>query len=322
MPLQGTRKERLMRIFGDWCDNVTDLIRATPEEDVLRRDIYDRPPIFQWVDGRVTLLGDAAHAMQPNQGQGGCMAIEDAFVLAEELERCFEGAAAAGATAKGVTASLRAYHSRRMMRAATIHGMARMAAFMASTYRTHLGEGMGPLEALTRLRIPHPGRMAGRLAMLLSMPAVLDWVLGGFSPAINRERPVACRLGDLPHVLPRDKLGFLRLMFDDDRLLAQARCDWVLVPGAQTARGLDTAYRPVQGRDLGTTGARVDTLYRGPVELYAAGHALSAAGAGQPVAVIDRCKVRRGSMAVAQSWRLDTNRCVKLLMFIVCGGSS
>ena len=48
---------------------VTDLIAATPEEDVLRRDIYDRPPMFRWTAGRVALLGDSAHAMQPNLGQ-------------------------------------------------------------------------------------------------------------------------------------------------------------------------------------------------------------------------------------------------------------
>ena len=53
----GRKKERLMELFGCWNDNVTELIMATPEEDVLRRDIFDRPPIFKWVDGRVALLG-------------------------------------------------------------------------------------------------------------------------------------------------------------------------------------------------------------------------------------------------------------------------
>ena len=44
----GTQKDRLLKIFGHWTDMVTDLIRATPEEDVIRRDIFDRPPIFKW----------------------------------------------------------------------------------------------------------------------------------------------------------------------------------------------------------------------------------------------------------------------------------
>lgn len=70
------KKERLLKIFGGWCDNVVDLINATDEEVILRRDIYDRVPIMRWGKGRVTLLGDSVHAMQPNMGQGGCMAIE------------------------------------------------------------------------------------------------------------------------------------------------------------------------------------------------------------------------------------------------------
>ncbi|KAK9218493.1 hypothetical protein WN943_007130 [Citrus x changshan-huyou] len=69
-------KERLLKIFEGWCDNVIDLMLATDDEAILRRDIYDRTPTFTWGRSRVTLLGDLVHAMQPNMGQGGCMAIE------------------------------------------------------------------------------------------------------------------------------------------------------------------------------------------------------------------------------------------------------
>jgi len=54
---------------------------------VLRRDIFDRPPVFKWTKNNVILLGDSAHAMQPNLGQGGCMAIEDAYQLAKDLSK-------------------------------------------------------------------------------------------------------------------------------------------------------------------------------------------------------------------------------------------
>lgn len=74
------KKERLLKLFGGWCDNVIDLLLATDEDAILRRDIYDRIPTLSWGKGRVTLLGDSVHAMQPNLGQGGCMAIEVSFI--------------------------------------------------------------------------------------------------------------------------------------------------------------------------------------------------------------------------------------------------
>ncbi len=51
----------------------------------MRTDVYDRKPAREWGRGRVTLLGDAAHPMMPDLGQGACQAIEDAVVLADRL---------------------------------------------------------------------------------------------------------------------------------------------------------------------------------------------------------------------------------------------
>ncbi len=64
---------------------IPDIIRHTPVDEIIRTDLYDIPPLPRWWQGRVALLGDAAHAMTPNLGQGGAQAIEDAFFLAEKL---------------------------------------------------------------------------------------------------------------------------------------------------------------------------------------------------------------------------------------------
>jgi 2-polyprenyl-6-methoxyphenol hydroxylase-like FAD-dependent oxidoreductase len=80
----GWRAE-LLDLFGKWHAPITDLIASTPDEDILQNDIIDRPPIDAWGRGRVTLLGDAAHAMTPNLGQGANQALEDAQALAASL---------------------------------------------------------------------------------------------------------------------------------------------------------------------------------------------------------------------------------------------
>jgi 2-polyprenyl-6-methoxyphenol hydroxylase-like FAD-dependent oxidoreductase len=80
--------------FLGWHAPIEEVLLATPEERMIRTDIHDRTPIVRWSDGRVVLLGDAAHPMTPNLGQGGCQAIEDAVVLARALTR-HDGVAAA-----------------------------------------------------------------------------------------------------------------------------------------------------------------------------------------------------------------------------------
>jgi 2-polyprenyl-6-methoxyphenol hydroxylase-like FAD-dependent oxidoreductase len=72
--------------FSDWAEPVRRILRATDEKNILRNDIFDFPPLSTWGQGRVTLLGDAAHATTPNLGQGGCMALEDAVVLSHSLK--------------------------------------------------------------------------------------------------------------------------------------------------------------------------------------------------------------------------------------------
>jgi 2-polyprenyl-6-methoxyphenol hydroxylase-like FAD-dependent oxidoreductase len=69
----------------DWHDPIPALITATPDEAVIHLDIHDLDPLPSYVNGRVALLGDAAHAMSPDRGQGAGQSIEDAVVLAAAL---------------------------------------------------------------------------------------------------------------------------------------------------------------------------------------------------------------------------------------------
>ncbi|KAL2522757.1 Zeaxanthin epoxidase [Forsythia ovata] len=228
------KKERLLKLFEGWCDNVIDLLLTTDEDAILRRDIYDRTPTFTWGKGRVTLLGDSIHAMQPNLGQGGCMAIEDSYQLALELDKAWRKSVESR-TPIDVVSSLKRYESARRLRVAIIHGLARMAAIMASTYKAYLGVGLGPLSFLTKFRIPHPGRVGGRVFIDVGMPLMLNWVLGGNGSKLEG-RLLQCRLSDKAN----DQLR--RWFADDDALERALNADWFLFPMGNSTAASETIF--------------------------------------------------------------------------------
>ncbi|OLE28350.1 MAG: monooxygenase [Actinobacteria bacterium 13_1_20CM_3_71_11] len=73
--------------FAKWHDPIPALVEAAAGTEVLRHDIYELPDVRPYARGRVVLLGDAAHAMTPNLGQGACQALEDAATLGAVLAR-------------------------------------------------------------------------------------------------------------------------------------------------------------------------------------------------------------------------------------------
>ncbi|WP_100524843.1 FAD-dependent oxidoreductase [Mycobacteroides abscessus] len=106
---EGTPEQTLDMLRGrhaGWIDPVGRILDATKPESILRGDVLDRKPDPVWGRGRITLLGDAAHPISFNIGQGACLAIEDALVLAGHL-------ASPGAD---VTQALRAYEAERQER--------------------------------------------------------------------------------------------------------------------------------------------------------------------------------------------------------------
>jgi 2-polyprenyl-6-methoxyphenol hydroxylase-like FAD-dependent oxidoreductase len=102
----GDPRVQLRARFAGWHTPIDELLAKTPADQIIRTDIFDRPPIDDWVDGRAVLLGDAAHPMTPNMGMGACQAIEDAVVLADAMSRN-----------STIDAALADYENRRISRA-------------------------------------------------------------------------------------------------------------------------------------------------------------------------------------------------------------
>ena len=74
----------LLKLFAGWHAPIPELIEKADSAFCTR--VQDRLSTLPWVVGRVALLGDAAHPISPNFGQGACLAIEDAVVLASCLQ--------------------------------------------------------------------------------------------------------------------------------------------------------------------------------------------------------------------------------------------
>jgi 2-polyprenyl-6-methoxyphenol hydroxylase-like FAD-dependent oxidoreductase len=104
-PLEG-RLERLRNRFATFGGRVQEYLASLERDDQVICSAMEWMESEKWHSGRVVLVGDAAHASSPMMGQGGCMAMEDACVLADELR--------AAVTVEGALAS---YVRRRKPRA-------------------------------------------------------------------------------------------------------------------------------------------------------------------------------------------------------------
>jgi salicylate hydroxylase len=92
--------------------------------------LYDRAPLAHWGKGPVTLLGDAAHPMLPYLAQGAAMAIEDAAVLGQCLERMPDDAARALRTYEQARLARTARTQRAARRNGTVYHMSGVAALL------------------------------------------------------------------------------------------------------------------------------------------------------------------------------------------------
>jgi zeaxanthin epoxidase len=130
-PMPDGQSAYLRDIFTGWSKDVHHILNATKEHEIAQRDLYDLPPSVRkpWTTGPVALMGDSVHAMMPNLGQGGGQAIEDAFVISQELKAMKHRGEIAG--------KLENYRSRRLIRSAAVQGLSRLASdIIVSTFDT------------------------------------------------------------------------------------------------------------------------------------------------------------------------------------------
>jgi 2-polyprenyl-6-methoxyphenol hydroxylase-like FAD-dependent oxidoreductase len=120
-------RDEFLRRYGGWFDPIPALIESTEPSVIEPTFTYDRAPRRTWGRGRVTLLGDAAHPMNPNIGQGAAQALEDAVVLG----LCV-------AESNDPEQSLREYERRRIRRANAVVRASRQAG-RAAEVRSQLG---------------------------------------------------------------------------------------------------------------------------------------------------------------------------------------
>ncbi|XP_011087095.2 zeaxanthin epoxidase, chloroplastic isoform X1 [Sesamum indicum] len=177
-------KNMLLQRYRDWCDEVVTVIRRTHEDTIMRRPIYDTDMVTSWGRDRVILVGDAAHAMLPNLGQGGSMAIEDCYWLMVELQNLAQThLMLSEISSDELDLAFRRFEKKRMLRVRTLHSICRMASVMTSGYQSHLHISLPPLPLFTNeywsLKVKHPGMVIANQALLLALPKFMDWVVIG-----------------------------------------------------------------------------------------------------------------------------------------------
>ncbi|MGH3467570.1 MAG: FAD-dependent monooxygenase, partial [Thermocrispum sp.] len=142
-----------------WPEPVPRVLAAARPDQVIRNDLYDLPPLRSYVRGRLALLGDAAHAMTPNLGQGANQALEDAVTLAALVP---DGSN--DPDGSDVPAALREYDRLRRPRTQRIAARSRAAGRLAMAQRQ-------PFTTLRNLL----ARATPASVMVRSLAKIADW---------------------------------------------------------------------------------------------------------------------------------------------------
>jgi salicylate hydroxylase len=117
--------------------------------------LFTRPLTENWGRGRIQLIGDAAHAMLPNTGQGACQAFEDAYILARWLDACRNPA--------------EAFANFRRTRIPRVHGVQRLS--LANARFKHMRDGAEQKDLINSGK----GSVHGTAEWVWAFDPVSDW---------------------------------------------------------------------------------------------------------------------------------------------------
>ncbi|OTP76203.1 FAD-dependent monooxygenase [Caballeronia sordidicola] len=135
-------------------------------KDCSKWGLFTRPLTSDWGHGRIQLIGDAAHAMLPNVGQGACQAFEDAYILARWLDACQDDFA-------------EAFRSFRRIRIPRVHAVQRLA--MAAARFKHMQNSVGQKELLAAGK----GSTHGNIEWVWDYDPVAEWDKDPIVPATD-----------------------------------------------------------------------------------------------------------------------------------------
>ncbi|HWC13721.1 MAG TPA: FAD-dependent monooxygenase [Actinomycetota bacterium] len=155
-PESGGRKTTVVQTVVSWGPPIRSVVEATPEENILLHPVYKLRPLKVWRFGRIVLLGDAAHPIEPALGMGASLAIEDAVVLGQSLAETFNHGDA-----------FRRYEQRRIPR---VRKLVRWAAALARSEQMSNPLMCRMRDVSTRLTPERTARLLARRAFDFTLP--------------------------------------------------------------------------------------------------------------------------------------------------------
>ena len=132
--------------------------------DCSKWGLFTRPLTSNWGRGRIQLIGDAAHAMVPNAGQGACQAFEDAYILGRWMKECADPA--------------EAFAGFRRVRIPRVHGVQRLS--LSNMSFKHMKDSAAQKESI----VSGKGSVHGKTEWLWGYDPVTEWNKDPVVPAV------------------------------------------------------------------------------------------------------------------------------------------